>query len=224
MQADATRLRQVLVNVIGNAIKYNLENGRVDIQVHVRAPAPPVTRRRPERSPIRGRLAIEISDTGRGMTAAQLARLFSAFDRLGLEAGQIEGTGIGLVISRRLIERMGGDIAIDSRPDVGTRVTLTLRRAQGVPLAGARPCRRARGAAARSRRPDRLRRGQPDQRPADAGGHRAAPRLHAAPGGERARRHRHDRPPAPRPRARRPAPARRLGPGGGRMDAHDARC
>jgi len=65
------------------------------------------------------------------MTAAQLARLFSAFDRLGLEAGPIEGTGIGLVISRRLIERMGGDIAIDSRPDVGTRVMLTLRRALG---------------------------------------------------------------------------------------------
>ena len=69
------------------------------------------------------------------MTAAQLARLFSAFDRLGLEASPIEGTGIGLVISRRLIERMGGDIAIDSRPDVGTRVTLTLRRSRGVPLA-----------------------------------------------------------------------------------------
>jgi CheY-like chemotaxis protein len=82
-----------------------------------------------------GRLVIEISDTGRGMTAAQLARLFSAFDRLGLESSQIEGTGIGLVISRRLIERMGGEIAIDSRPDVGTRVTLTLGRSHGIPLA-----------------------------------------------------------------------------------------
>jgi PAS domain S-box-containing protein len=130
VQADATRLRQVLVNVVGNAIKYNLENGRVDIAVHLRAP-----KRRADgglesvREDDPGTLAVEISDTGRGMTAAQLARLFSAFDRLGLESSAIEGTGIGLVISRRLIERMGGDIAVDSRPDVGTRVTLTLRRA-----------------------------------------------------------------------------------------------
>ena len=130
VQADATRLRQVLVNVIGNAIKYNLENGRVDVAVHVRASA---SRAHADGEDDPGRLVIEISDTGRGMTAAQLARLFSAFDRLGLESSPIEGTGIGLVISRRLIERMGGDIAIDSRPDVGTRVTLTLRRARGAP-------------------------------------------------------------------------------------------
>jgi len=135
VQADATRLRQVLVNVIGNAIKYNLENGRVDVAVHVRAPAPNAGEDGADDDA--GRLVVEISDTGRGMTAAQLARLFSAFDRLGLEGSAIEGTGIGLVISRRLIERMGGDIAIDSRPDVGTRVTLTLRRAKGVPLLAA---------------------------------------------------------------------------------------
>ena len=132
VQADATRLRQVLVNIIGNAIKYNLENGRVDIGVSIRAAEDESTQDDTPQDP--GRLLIEISDTGRGMTAAQLARLFSAFDRLGLESSPIEGTGIGLVISRRLVERMGGEIAIDSRPDVGTRVTLTLRRAQGVPL------------------------------------------------------------------------------------------
>jgi PAS domain S-box-containing protein len=132
VQADATRLRQVLVNIIGNAIKYNLENGRVDIGVHIRAAENEARQDDVEGDP--GRLVIEISDTGRGMTAAQLARLFSAFDRLGLESSPIEGTGIGLVISRRLIERMGGEIVIDSRPDVGTRVTLTLRRARGVPL------------------------------------------------------------------------------------------
>ena len=133
VRADATRLRQVLVNVVGNAIKYNLENGRVDIGVSLREAEGDATQDGDERDP--GRLVIEISDTGRGMTAAQLARLFSAFDRLGLESGPIEGTGIGLVISRRLVERMGGEIAIDSRPDVGTRVTLTLRRAQTASLA-----------------------------------------------------------------------------------------
>ena len=134
VQADATRLRQVLVNVIGNAVKYNLENGRVDIAVHVRSAEPSLEEGGVDDP---GHLVIEISDTGRGMTAAQLARLFSAFDRLGLESSPIEGTGIGLVISRRLIERMGGAIAIDSRADVGTRVTLTLRRAHGAPLAAA---------------------------------------------------------------------------------------
>jgi signal transduction histidine kinase/CheY-like chemotaxis protein len=153
VQADATRLRQVLVNVIGNAIKYNLENGRVDVTVHVRAPEPgrregegsdpidgddrALEARTEQGEPDVGCLVIEIADTGRGMTAAQLARLFSAFDRLGLESSAIEGTGIGLVISRRLIERMGGAIAVDSRPDVGTRVTLTLRRAHAAPLAAA---------------------------------------------------------------------------------------
>jgi len=133
VQADATRLRQVLVNVIGNAIKYNLENGRVDVAVHAQGP-PPARHDDGDAEADAGRLVIEVADTGRGMTAAQLARLFSAFDRLGLETSAIEGTGIGLVISRRLIERMGGAIAVDSRPDVGTRVTLTLRRAQTAPL------------------------------------------------------------------------------------------
>jgi PAS domain S-box-containing protein len=133
VQADVTRLRQVLVNIIGNAIKYNLENGRVDIGVNLRAPQGDAAADATGNGA--GRLVIEISDTGRGMTEPQLARLFSAFDRLGLESGPIEGTGIGLVISRRLIERMGGEIAIDSRPDVGTRVTLALRRAQeGAPI------------------------------------------------------------------------------------------
>jgi PAS domain S-box-containing protein len=136
VQADATRLRQVLVNVIGNAIKYNRENGRVDIAVRVREPEGASPEDLDENDP--GDVIVEISDTGRGMTPAQLARLFSAFDRLGLESSPIEGTGIGLVISRRLVERMGGAIAVDSRPDAGTRVTLTLRRARnGAAIAAA---------------------------------------------------------------------------------------
>jgi signal transduction histidine kinase len=137
VRADATRLRQVLVNVMGNAIKYNVAGGRVD--VHVRAAVAPElpAAREPSATGVEAEVVppgtdiveIEVVDTGRGMTPAQLARLFSAFDRLGLESSAIEGTGIGLVISRRLIERMGGAIAVDSRPGVGTRVTLALRRA-----------------------------------------------------------------------------------------------
>jgi PAS domain S-box-containing protein len=132
VQADATRLRQVLVNVIGNAIKYNLENGRVDIAVRLREHEGGSPEDLAENDP--GDVVVEISDTGRGMTTAQLARLFSAFDRLGLESSPIEGTGIGLVISRRLIERMGGEIAIDSRPEVAPGVTLRLG---GAPTAAA---------------------------------------------------------------------------------------
>jgi signal transduction histidine kinase len=146
VHADATRLRQVLVNVIGNAIKYNVAGGRVDIHLRTAvAPAAPAgeagevvgtPRASPGDStehagipPGSELVEIEVVDTGRGMTPAQLARLFSAFDRLGLESSAIEGTGIGLVISRRLLERMGGAIAVDSRAGVGTRVTLSLRRA-----------------------------------------------------------------------------------------------
>jgi len=138
VQADATRLRQVLVNIVGNAIKYNRDGGRVDVAVRAGAGPEPAAAESAAQAPPgddAGLLRIEISDTGIGMTPVQLARLFSAFDRLGLEASAIEGTGIGLVISRRLVERMGGAIAVASRPGVGTRVTLTLRRAAGVAAA-----------------------------------------------------------------------------------------
>jgi PAS domain S-box-containing protein len=117
--ADQQRLKQVLINVLSNAVKYNRRSG--DVRVHCSVLAD-------------GRVEIAVADTGRGMTAAQLARLFEPFDRLGAEGSGIEGTGLGLSLSRGLVEAMGGTITAESEPDVGTTMGVRLRRAE--PLAG----------------------------------------------------------------------------------------
>jgi PAS domain S-box-containing protein len=108
--ADETRLRQVLTNLLSNAVKYNREGGHV--QLVARAGAGDT-------------VEVEVSDTGLGMTEAQLRGLFQPYNRLGREASGIEGTGIGLVISRRLAELMGG--SLEARSDAGRGSTFTLR-------------------------------------------------------------------------------------------------
>ncbi len=108
---DATRVRQVLTNLLTNAVKYNRPGG----EIHVRVA------RAGERA-----VSVAVSDTGLGMDAAQLARLFQPYDRLGREGSGIEGTGIGLVISQRLLELMGGTLAVQSQPGVGSTFTFTL--------------------------------------------------------------------------------------------------
>jgi PAS domain S-box-containing protein len=114
VRADRQRLRQVLMNIGSNAIKYNRHGGSVVV-----------------RAQVTGASSIELSlaDQGPGMTTDQLARLFQPFERLGRETSNIEGTGLGLIITRSLIESMGGCMAIDSRPGSGTRVNITLPRA-----------------------------------------------------------------------------------------------
>jgi PAS domain S-box-containing protein len=108
--ADPTRLRQVLINLLTNAIKYNRPRGRVAV-----------------RSDVDGdRLLLSISDTGRGMRPDQLEHLFEPFNRLGIERDGIEGTGIGLVIVKALVERMAGAIAVRSQPETGTVFELRL--------------------------------------------------------------------------------------------------
>jgi signal transduction histidine kinase/ActR/RegA family two-component response regulator len=96
--ADRQRLKQVLLNLLSNAIKYNRPGGTVT-----------VTRER--RSD--GRLRISVTDTGRGIPAEQRDRLFEPFERLGAEQSDIEGTGVGLALSRRLAEAMDGTLDID---------------------------------------------------------------------------------------------------------------
>ena len=129
--ADAQRLRQVLLNIGSNAVKYNRPAGRVTWSVEALAD---------------GRCAVSIDDTGTGMSADQLARLFQPFERLGRDTSTIEGTGLGLVISRRLVEAMGGALEIDSRPGHGTRMRVVLPSA---PAAAAEPrAEQAAGAAA----------------------------------------------------------------------------
>ncbi|MFT3856290.1 MAG: MASE3 domain-containing protein [Aquabacterium sp.] len=109
---DRRRLRQVLINVLSNAIKYNRAGGRVVVRAAPCAQHPDM-------------LSLTIADTGRGLTAEQLSNLFEPFNRLGADQEGIEGTGLGLVITRRLVESMNGDIRFESTPDVGTVVTLT---------------------------------------------------------------------------------------------------
>ena len=105
VQADATRTKQVLLNLLSNAIKYNRSPGRVEVRC-AQAPGQ--------------RVRVSVQDTGPGMSAAQVAQLFEPFNRLGQESGGEPGTGIGLVISKRLVELMGGSIGVDSTPGVGS--------------------------------------------------------------------------------------------------------
>ena len=108
---DATRVRQVLTNLLTNAVKYNRPGGAV--RVHVARTG-------------EHQVAVSVADTGLGMDAAQQARLFQPYDRLGREGSGIEGTGIGLVISQRLLELMGGSLAVESQPGQGSVFTFTL--------------------------------------------------------------------------------------------------
>ncbi len=102
--ADRTRLRQVLLNLLGNAIKYNRPGG--EVQLRLRRDGQHVV--------------IEVRDTGRGIAPAAQAKLFKPFERLDAQRGRVEGTGIGLALSRRLVEAMQGEIGVDSRLGEGS--------------------------------------------------------------------------------------------------------
>lgn len=112
---DDGRLRQVLLNLIGNAIKFTV-SGDIDVEVRV-----------DESLASRQRLRFIVADTGIGIHAAKLRHVFAPFSQAeSSTTRRFGGTGLGLSISRRLIERMGGHIAIDSEPGQGTTVTVTL--------------------------------------------------------------------------------------------------
>ncbi|SEA32941.1 hybrid sensor histidine kinase/response regulator [Microbulbifer marinus] len=103
--ADPVRFKQVVLNLAGNAVKYNRENGRVVINFAPQA---------------EGWLRLSILDTGKGIPEEKRAEVFEPFNRLGAEKGQIEGTGVGLAIAKRLTEAMGGRIDFDSHEDQGS--------------------------------------------------------------------------------------------------------
>ena len=109
-QADPTRLLQVLLNLLTNAIKYNRPGGDVVV----------------ESMAMEDRVHLSVRDTGRGMRPEQLAQLFEPFNRLGMEGEGIEGSGIGLTIVKALVERMGGHIDVSSQPGQGTVFEVTL--------------------------------------------------------------------------------------------------
>jgi len=105
VMADRTRLKQVLLNLLSNAVKYNRDGGAVT----VRAAAAGA-----------GQVRVSVQDTGKGLDARQQSLLFQPFNRLGQEAGPEEGTGIGLVLTKRLVELMGGQIGLKSTIEVGS--------------------------------------------------------------------------------------------------------
>jgi PAS domain S-box-containing protein len=132
VKADRTRLKQVLINLLSNAIKYNRAGGTVDVTFAVSAGQ---------------RMRIGVRDTGHGLTPEKLAQLFQPFNRLGQESGSEEGTGIGLVVSKRLIELMGGEIGAESTIGVGSVFWIELHSTRAPRLATAATEVQADGAA-----------------------------------------------------------------------------
>ncbi|GAB4475780.1 MAG: ATP-binding protein [Burkholderiaceae bacterium] len=108
---DRTRLKQVVTNLLSNAIKYNRRGGTATLTLARAAD---------------GRIEVAVADTGRGFTPQQLEQMFQPFNRLGAEAGPIEGTGIGLVITRRLVELMGGTLHVATTAGAGSVFTVSL--------------------------------------------------------------------------------------------------
>ena len=110
VDADRTRLKQVLINLLSNAIKYNQANGTVVVDCALRAPEGSAP----------SRIRISVTDTGAGLPPDMLRQLFQPFNRLGQERSTEEGTGIGLVMSKRLVELMGGVIGVKSTVGQGS--------------------------------------------------------------------------------------------------------
>jgi PAS domain S-box-containing protein len=120
VSADRTRLKQVLVNLLSNAIKYNRPGGTVEVTCDVASS---------------GRTRVRCRDTGAGLSPEQVANLFQPFNRLGQENGATEGTGIGLVVSKRLVDLMGGAIGAESIVGVGSVFWIELTTTAAVELA-----------------------------------------------------------------------------------------
>jgi PAS domain S-box-containing protein len=112
VHADRTRVKQVFINLLSNAIKYNKVGGTVDVEYIVSAPHC---------------IRICVRDTGEGLTPDKLTQLFQPFNRLGKETGSEEGTGIGLMVSKRLVELMGGEIGVESTVGKGSVFWLELK-------------------------------------------------------------------------------------------------
>ncbi len=121
VRADRTRVKQVLVNLLSNAIKYNRVGGRVDVSCTTVDAA--YTR-------------ISVQDTGDGLPPGKLAQLFQPFNRLGQEVGAQEGTGIGLVVCKRLVELMDGRIGVESTVGVGSVFWFELETTEAVQAHG----------------------------------------------------------------------------------------
>jgi PAS domain S-box-containing protein len=105
VHADRTRVKQVMINLLANAIKYNRDGGSVIVDCAMSG---------------ENRVRVSVTDTGAGLAPEQVAQLFQPFNRLGKEASTEEGTGIGLVVTKQLVELMGGEIGVVSNVGVGS--------------------------------------------------------------------------------------------------------
>jgi len=134
VQADRQRLKQVLLNLLGNAIKYNRPGGSVTIRYDasegLAEGAGPAT------------IRLSVTDTGAGLSATQLARLFNPFERLGAEQTRVEGTGLGLVLAKRMVEYMGGTLGVESVAGLGSTFWLELPAAERPPTQMTEACDR----------------------------------------------------------------------------------
>jgi len=124
VEADRGRLKQVLLNLLSNAVKYNRDRGTVVLDCA---------------SAGEGRVRISVQDTGFGLRPDQVESLFQPFNRLGQEAGGVEGTGIGLVVTKRLVELMGGTIGVSSTVGVGSVFWIELNTAEAAESRVAEP-------------------------------------------------------------------------------------
>src|SRR5438270_7858866 len=111
--ADRQRFKQVLLNLLTNAVKYTPVSGTVTVSCAVNGS---------------DKLRIRVADTGPGIAKEKLARLFTPFDRLGAEQSNVEGTGLGLALSQRLMQAMGGVIGVENSSDAGSTFWLELPR------------------------------------------------------------------------------------------------
>ncbi|MCK5001569.1 MAG: response regulator [Gammaproteobacteria bacterium] len=113
VRADRTRLKQVLFNLLSNAVKYNEENGQIIVSCSGAG---------------KEHIRISIQDTGPGISREKQAQLFTEFNRLGAESSEVEGTGIGLVITKKIMEIMDGSIGLESQPGEGSTFWIELPR------------------------------------------------------------------------------------------------
>ena len=112
VRGDAKRLKQVIDNLLSNAIKYTQPGGSVSVTS----------------SELDGRAEIAVRDSGTGLSSDQLERIFTPFDRLGAERTATPGTGLGLALSRTLVELMGGSLRVESLPGAGSTFIVTLQK------------------------------------------------------------------------------------------------
>ncbi|MCL4481416.1 MAG: ATP-binding protein, partial [Bacteroidetes bacterium] len=122
VKADRQKLKQVLLNLINNAVKFNREGGEVKVACEAGSK---------EKGVGMNTVRISVIDTGKGIAPDEIQKLFNPFQRIGAEISEVEGTGLGLTVAKKLIEAMGGTIGVESEVGVGSTFWIELPRSEG---------------------------------------------------------------------------------------------